>query len=56
MLGLMQDRPLLISSLLDFAASYHGEVEIVARSIEGLIHRYTYRGWWAISSRKARTR
>ena len=43
MLGLIQDRPLLISSLLDFAATYHGEVEIVSRSIEGPIHRYTYR-------------
>jgi len=43
MLGLIQDRPLLISSLLDFAATYHGEVEIVSRSIEGPIHRYGYK-------------
>jgi len=43
MLGLMQDRPLLISSLIDFAATYHGDVEIVSRSVEGPIHRYTYR-------------
>ncbi|MDA1101870.1 MAG: 3-(methylthio)propionyl-CoA ligase [Proteobacteria bacterium] len=42
MLGLMQDRPLLISSLIDFAAQYHGDVEIVSRSVEGPIHRYTY--------------
>jgi acyl-CoA synthetase (AMP-forming)/AMP-acid ligase II len=42
MLGLMQDRPLLISSLLDYAAQYHGEQEIVSRTVEGPIHRYTY--------------
>ncbi len=42
MLGLMQDRPLLISSLIDFAAQYHGGVEIVSRTVEGPIHRYTY--------------
>jgi fatty-acyl-CoA synthase len=42
MLGLMQDRPLLISSLMEFAAQYHGGVEIVSRSVEGPIHRYTY--------------
>ena len=42
MLGLMQDRPLLISSLIEFAAQYHGGVEIVSRTVEGPIHRYTY--------------
>ena len=42
MLGLMQDRPLLISSLIDFAAQYHGDVEIVSRTIEGPIHRHSY--------------
>src|SRR5262245_22069068 len=43
MLGLMQDRPLLISQIIDFAAAYYGDVEIVSRTIEGPIHRYTYR-------------
>ena len=43
MLGLIQDRPLLISSLIDFAALYHGNTEIVTRTVEGPIHRYTYR-------------
>jgi fatty-acyl-CoA synthase len=38
----MQDSPLLISSLIDFAATYHGDVEIVSRTVEGPIHRYTY--------------
>ena len=42
MLGQMQDRPLLISSLIEFAALYHGDVEVVSRSVEGPIHRYTY--------------
>ena len=42
MLGLMQDRQLLISSLIEYAAVYHGEREIVSRTVEGPIHRYTY--------------
>ena len=42
MFGLMQDRPLMISSLIEYSALYHGDVEIVSRSIEGPIHRYTY--------------
>jgi len=40
--GLMQDRPLLISSLIDYAAHYHGGREIVTRSTEGGIHRTNY--------------
>jgi fatty-acyl-CoA synthase len=43
MLGLMQDRPLLISQIIDFAAAYYPDVEIVSRTIEGPIHRYGYR-------------
>jgi 3-(methylthio)propionyl---CoA ligase len=43
MLGLMQDRPLLISQIIDFAANYYPDVEIVSRTIEGPIHRYGYR-------------
>lgn len=43
MLGLMQDRPLLISSLVEFAALNHGDGEIVSRTVEGPIHRYTYK-------------
>ena len=42
MLGLMMDKPLLISSVLDHAAKYHGGTEIVSRTVEGSIHRYTY--------------
>ncbi len=42
MLGLMQDRPLLISQIIDFAANYYSDVEIVSRTVEGPIHRYGY--------------
>src|SRR5690242_16314919 len=43
MLGLIMDQPLLISSLLTHAARNHSDAEIVSRTIEGGIHRYTYR-------------
>ncbi len=43
MLGLIQDRPLLISSQIEYAGQFHGDVEIVSRSIEGPIHRTNYR-------------
>ena len=42
MLGLMQQQPLLISSFIDHAARHHGDTEIVSRTLEGGIHRYTY--------------
>jgi fatty-acyl-CoA synthase len=42
MRGLMMDRPLLISSLIDYAALYHGDTEIVSSTVEGGIHRYGY--------------
>jgi len=40
--GLMQDNDLMISSLIRYAAEYHGANEIVTRTVEGPIHRYTY--------------
>ena len=40
--GLMMDSPLLTSSLIVHAARQHGDTEIVSRSVEGPIHRYTY--------------
>ncbi|MEH6545972.1 MAG: 3-(methylthio)propionyl-CoA ligase [Sneathiella sp.] len=43
MLGLIQDRPLLISSLIEYSGLNHGDVEIVSRSVEGPIHRTNYR-------------
>src|SRR5438128_667300 len=42
MRGLMMDRPLLIQSLIRHAARYHAEAEIVSRTTEGPLHRYTY--------------
>ena len=42
MLGLMQQQPLLISSFIEHAARHHGDTEIVSRTLEGGIHRYTY--------------
>ena len=43
MLGLMQDWPLLCHRIIDHAAIQHGNREVVSRSIEGPIHRTTYR-------------
>jgi len=42
MQGLMQDRPLLISSLIDHAKAFHPDAEIVSRTVEGPVHRCTY--------------
>ena len=43
MQGLMMDRPLLVSALIDYAAALHGDAQIVSRSGEGALHRYAYR-------------
>jgi acyl-CoA synthetase (AMP-forming)/AMP-acid ligase II len=43
MLGLMQDQPLLISSLIEFAELHHGDAEIVSRRVEGDIHRSNWK-------------
>ena len=50
MLGQMQQQPLLISSLIDFAERHHGDAEIVSRRVEGDIHRCS----WADVARRAR--
>ncbi len=42
MQGLMQDVPLLVSSLIRHADRHHGDVEVVSRRVEGDIHRTTY--------------
>jgi fatty-acyl-CoA synthase len=42
MQGLMMDQPLLISELIRHAARFHGDIEIVSKTVEGGIHRYTY--------------
>ncbi len=43
MLGLMQDWPLLIHKIIDHAALFHHDREVVTRSVEGPIVRTTYR-------------
>jgi 3-(methylthio)propionyl---CoA ligase len=54
MQGQMMDVPLMISSLIRHADRYHGDAEIVSRTIEGPIHRYTYRDAHARARRLAR--
>ncbi len=43
MLGQMQDWPLLIHKIIDFAGIQHGRQEVVSRLVEGPIHRIGYR-------------
>jgi acyl-CoA synthetase (AMP-forming)/AMP-acid ligase II len=43
MLGLMQQQPLMISSIITHAARHHGETDIVSRGSDGTLHRTTYR-------------
>ena len=50
MLGLMQNHPLLISTLIDHAARHHGDTQVVSRRVEGDIHRYT----WADVQRRSK--
>ncbi len=50
MFGQMQQQPLLISSLIEFAERHHGDVEVVSRRVEGDIHRCT----WTDIARRAR--
>jgi 3-(methylthio)propionyl---CoA ligase len=54
MLGLMMNTPLAISSLIRHADRFHADTEIVSRTIEGPIHRYTYRDAHARSRQLAR--
>lgn len=42
MQGLMMKRQLLISSLIEHAAKAYHDREIVSRTVEGPVHRYTY--------------
>jgi acyl-CoA synthetase (AMP-forming)/AMP-acid ligase II len=55
MLGLMMDKPLLISDLIQHADRHHGDTEIVTKTVEdGSIHRYTYRDAHTRSRRLAK--
>ncbi|WP_197748866.1 3-(methylthio)propionyl-CoA ligase [Hymenobacter sp. BT18] len=42
MLGMMMQEPLRIAGLIEHAAKWHADTEIVTRLVEGGIHRYTY--------------
>jgi fatty-acyl-CoA synthase len=53
MLGLMQDRPLLISSLVEHAATFHPTTEIVSRLPEGTVHRTNWRDMCFLSRQVA---
>ena len=53
MRGLMMDTPLMISSLIKYAAEYHGNREIVSRLMDGSIHRAGYRDTYARTQRLA---
>ena len=53
MKGLMQDWPLLVSTILDHANEWHGEREVVTRTVEGPIHRCTYADLYRRSKRCA---
>ncbi|MDB5425220.1 MAG: medium-chain-fatty-acid--CoA ligase [Phenylobacterium sp.] len=51
MLGLMQDWPLTVDRILDHAKAWHGDTEIVSRSVEGPMVRTT---WASIHERAKR--
>ena len=40
--GRMMQRPLLVSSLIEYGKDFHPNSEIVSRRVEGDLHRYTY--------------
>ncbi|HEY2359326.1 MAG TPA: long-chain fatty acid--CoA ligase [Phenylobacterium sp.] len=40
--ALMMDRPLTLPSILEYAAQYHPDRQVVDRMVEGPIHRYGY--------------
>ena len=49
--GLMMDRPLLVSALLEHAERFHPEREVVSATFEGGLHRST---WGELASRARR--
>jgi 3-(methylthio)propionyl---CoA ligase len=54
MQGLMMDRPLLVSGLIEHADRFHGGAEIVSKTVEGAMHRYGYRDAHARAKRVAK--
>jgi acyl-CoA synthetase (AMP-forming)/AMP-acid ligase II len=53
LMGQMMSQPLLISTIIDYAARHFGSTEIVSRRVEGDLHRYTYRDCQQRSKRLA---
>ena len=53
MQGLMMDVPLLVSGLIQHADRHHGGTEMVSKTVEGGIHRHTYRDAHARARRLA---
>jgi fatty-acyl-CoA synthase len=51
--GLMMDMPLLLSDLIRHADRHHGATEIASKTVEGGMHRYTYRDVHARAKRLA---
>ena len=43
LMGQMMSQPLLISSIIEFAARHYANSEIVSQRVEGDVHRYTFR-------------
>lgn len=40
--GMMMDRPLLVSSVIDYAAEVFPQVQVISNTVEGGVHRYGY--------------
>ena len=40
--GMMMNTPLLITSLIQFAAKFHNDTEVVTCRVDGMLHRSTY--------------
>lgn len=53
MQGSMMNTPLLITSLIQFAAKYHSDTTIVTRGVEGAVRRSTYAGTYGRTQRLA---
>ena len=54
MLGLMQHQELMISAIAKHAARHHPNAELVSKTTEGAMHRYSYRAFEARSRRLVR--
>lgn len=42
MMGLMQSRPLLVSSIIEHAARFHADTPVISKLVDGSVHRTTY--------------